>query len=247
MSEVGKKSRMNEIFREDGKTLIVPMESLSPHRSWHEIAKEVIKGKADAIMTTPGILKQYYDCVAGKIPIILTVPLQPFYIDLAVKMDCSAVKWSYFGPIDKLPLEDVQKFASKCDEDGMPFYLEIVPMTAPWSENSKLIIDVDALMKTCLLAASLGADFVKTNYTNDPVAFKRITSACPIPVTILGGERISDEECLKRIKGAIDGGAAGGAFGRNVTTHTSPEKIVRAIQKIIHENASIQEAMNELK
>jgi len=246
MSEVGKKIRMSEIFRDDGRTLIVPMEGLSPHRPWDETAREVIKGKADAIMTTPGILKQYYDCVAGKIPVILTAPLQPFYIGLAIKMSCSAIKWAYFGPIDKFPFEDVQKFASKCDGCGIPFYLEPVPMTAPWSEGGKLIIDADVLMKTCLLATSLGADFVKTNYTDDPVTFKRVTSACPIPVTILGGERISDEECLKRIKGAIDGGAAGGAFGRNVTTHASPEKIVRAIQKIIHENASIQEAKNEL-
>lgn len=246
MSEVGKRIRMNEVFREDGRTLIVPMESLSPHKPWNEIARSVIRGEADAIMTTSGILKQYYNYVAGKIPIILTVPLQTFYIRLALKMGCSAVKWAYFGPIDNLPSEQVQKFSSECDKHGVPFYFELVPMTAPFSEGGLFITDAEVLMKTCLLAASLGADFIKTNFTDDPEKFQKITSACPVPVTILGGERISDEACLRRIKGAIDGGAAGGAFGRNVTTHANPEKIVRAVQKIIHNNASVQEAMKEL-
>jgi len=35
-------------------------------------------------------------------------------------------------------------------------------------------------------------------------------------------------------------------FGRNVTTHPNPEKMVRALQKIIHDDVSIEEAKKEL-
>ncbi|MEM2094580.1 MAG: fructose-bisphosphate aldolase, partial [Candidatus Bathyarchaeia archaeon] len=89
--------------------------------------------------------------------------------------------------------------------------------------------------------------FIKTNYSGSPETFKKVTSSCPVPVTILGGERISDDACLQRIKGAMDGGAAGGAFGRNTMTHPYPAKIVRAIRKIIHEGSSIEEAKKELE
>jgi DhnA family fructose-bisphosphate aldolase class Ia len=44
----------------------------------------------------------------------------------------------------------------------------------------------------------------------------------------------------------MDAGAAGGAFSRNTVTHPNPEKIVKAIRKIIHAGASIAEAANEL-
>ena len=89
---------------------------------------------------------------------------------------------------------------------------EIVPMTSSPSEKSEFIIDTDVLTKACLMAVSLGADIIKTNYSNEPKTFKKVTSACPVSVTILSGEHVSDEECLKRIRGAMDGGASGGAF-----------------------------------
>jgi len=43
------------------------------------------------------------------------------------------------------------------------------------------------------------------------------------------------------VRGAIDGGAAGGAIGRNITTHSKPAKITKAIASIIHDDASVQE------
>ncbi|MDQ1280600.1 MAG: fructose-bisphosphate aldolase / 2-amino-3,7-dideoxy-D-threo-hept-6-ulosonate synthase [Thermoproteota archaeon] len=251
MVSIGKEMRMAQIFADDGKTLVSPHESIRPGRDWGEVAKLIIAGgggkPGHVLMTVPGILKNYYKAVAGKIPIILTVPLEPQYVDLAVKMGAVAVKWSYFGPIDKLPRADVQRFAAKCDEAEIPFYYEPVPMTATRAEGGKNITDPKILLQTCLAGASFGADFIKTEYSNSPETFKEIVKACPVPVTVLGGERISDDECLKRIKSVIDGGGAGGAFGRNVTTHPNPDKIVKAIMMIVHEGASVEEAKKILE
>lgn len=252
MVSIGKEMRMAEIFADDGKTLVCPHESLQRgDRDWGEVAKLIIKGgegkSGHVLMTPPGILKNYYKVVAGKIPIILTIPLEERYVDLAVQWGAVGVKWSYFGPMDKLPRAEVQRFCQKCDEAEMPFYYEPVPMTATRAEGGKNITDPKILLQTCLGGAQFGADFIKTEYSGDPETFKQVTKPCPIPVTVLGGERISDDECLKRIKGVIDGGGAGGAFGRNVTTHPNPDKIVKAIMMIIHEGASIAEAKKVLE
>ncbi len=48
------------------------------------------------------------------------------------------------------------------------------------------------------------------------------------------------------VKGALKAGAAGVSIGRNAFQHDNPIAIIRAIGKIVHENASIEEAMKEL-
>ena len=251
MVSIGKEMRMAEIFADDGKTLVTPHESIRPDRDFGEVAKLIIAGSegkpGHVLMTRPGLLKNYYKAVAGKIPIILTVPLEERYVDLAVKMGAVAVKWSHFGPMDKLPRAEIQRFSQKCDEAEMPFYYEPVPMSASRAEGGKNITDPKVLLQTCLEGVTFGADFIKTEYSGSPESYRTITSKIRIPVTVLGGERISDDECLKRIKGVIDGGGAGGAFGRNVTTHPNPDKIVKALMMIIHEGASIAEAKKVLK
>jgi class I fructose-bisphosphate aldolase len=49
------------------------------------------------------------------------------------------------------------------------------------------------------------------------------------------------------VKGAMAAGGAGVSIGRNVFQHKDPEKIVRAISKIVHKSVTVEEAMKELK
>ncbi len=243
MSMAGKKLRMSRLFHDDDRIVIIPNEILWPGRRWKDITKAVIKGGADAIIVTPGILKANHDVVAGKVPIILTVPLDPSYVDLAVQMDAAAVKWHYFGPIQNLPWWDVQKFASRCDDMGMPFLYEPVPR----DEKNANISDPAVILDAALKAVSKGVDIVKCNYSGSPESFRKVTSRCPTPVVVLGGPLVPDEQCLQWIKGSIEGGAVGGALGRNTTQHETPEKIVRAIRRVIHDDASVEEALKELE
>jgi fructose-bisphosphate aldolase/2-amino-3,7-dideoxy-D-threo-hept-6-ulosonate synthase len=62
-----------------------------------------------------------------------------------------------------------------------------------------------------------------------------------------GGPASTDKETLEMIKGAIDNGASGAAFGRRITEHASPRKICRAIFRIIHEDCNIEKALKELE
>jgi DhnA family fructose-bisphosphate aldolase class Ia len=239
--------KLGRLFPNDGRLLIIPHEAIRVQARWVDVTKAVIRGGADALILTPGILKTHHSKIAGKIPIIMNVPLEPEYIDMAVKMDVAAVKVHHFGPEDTFPWDQVQKFSMKCEEKGMPFLYEPVPMTAFWSEGGNYVHDPDIIMKAVLNAVARGADFIKTSYTGDPESFKKITSRCPIPIVALGGPLVPDRETLEWIKGTMEGGGVGGAFGRTTTTHKSPEKIVRAIHRIIHDDATVDEALKELQ
>jgi DhnA family fructose-bisphosphate aldolase class Ia len=238
--------KLGRLFPNDDRILIIPHESLRSHTRWVDVTKAVIRGGADALLTTPGILKKHHREIAGKIPVILTVPLEPQYVDLAVKMDAAAVKYHYFGPAEGIPWQQVNRFGMKCEEAGMPFLYEPVPMDKKPIEGGKNITEPEVILGACLKAVTNGADLLKTNYSGTSESFQKVTSRCPVPVVVLGGPLVPDRQCLEWIKGAVDGGAVGGALGRNTTTHREPEKIVKAIVKIIHEDASVEEALKVL-
>jgi DhnA family fructose-bisphosphate aldolase class Ia len=192
-------------------------------------------------------LKKYYREFAGNIPVILTVPLDPYYVDITVKMDAAAVKWHYFGPENQVPWTHVNRFTMKCMEEGMPFLFEPVIKDKRREEGGENITDPVVILSACLKAVANGVDFLKTNYSGTPESFRKITSRCPVPIVILGSPLVTDKECLERIKGCIESGGAGGAIGRNATTHRDPEKIVRAICRIVHDDACVEEALRELE
>jgi fructose-bisphosphate aldolase/2-amino-3,7-dideoxy-D-threo-hept-6-ulosonate synthase len=247
---------MARIFREDKKTLIVPMESLAGWNGkdigdWGKVARQVIKGGADVIMTTYGIAKQYYKELIGKdISLILTVQLEAlYYVDEALRMGADAVKYHYFGPYKKAPRLQITQLANKCEKLGMPFLLETVPYSETLNAENKReqLLDASSIRKAVRRGVTYGSDFIKTSYTGDPESFKQVVKDCPVPVVILGGSKISNKQLLERVKGAIEAGAAGIACGRNIYNNEKPESVTRALVRIIHENASVEEAMEELE
>ncbi len=240
LSGIGKSVRLSRIFKQDGKTLIVPMEDLRD-QPWNQVLGDVISSGADAVLVTYGILKQYYRYIAGRIPFILTIPIEaPYLVKLASKVGADGVKVHYFGPFRQLPTIKVMEIADECDKRGLPFLFEPVPM-----EKDEKDIRPEILKIAVRQAVSLGADVVKIY--GKPEAFSEATKACPVPVIMAGGSVTTDKETLEMIKGAIDNGASGAAFGRRITQHENPKKICRAVFRIIHENCSVEKALNELE
>ncbi|MEX2580887.1 MAG: hypothetical protein WD342_17645 [Verrucomicrobiales bacterium] len=95
-------------------------------------------------------------------------------------------------------------------------------------------------------AAELGADVVKTAFpTGGSVDdFKAIVDASLVPVIVLGGAAMGDDEALlTMVKKAIDAGASGIAVGRNVWQHPEPAKIAGALKAIVHDNDAVASAL----
>lgn len=93
-------------------------------------------------------------------------------------------------------------------------------------------------------SAELGADIIKTHYTgNVETFFKVINSALGVPVVIAGGPLVTVEESYSIAKSALEAGAAGISFGRNVFNVENIGAYIKGLKAIIFENVSVKMAI----
>jgi DhnA family fructose-bisphosphate aldolase class Ia len=102
------------------------------------------------------------------------------------------------------------RVARECERLGIPLIVE----TLARGENLTHPFDPSWLELHTRMAAELGADLVKTDYTGDPSSMRTVVQGCPIPILVLGGSH--NAAALDVVRGATEAGAAGVFFGRNV-------------------------------
>jgi DhnA family fructose-bisphosphate aldolase class Ia len=107
--------------------------------------------------------------------------------------------------------------------------------------------DVAVVKHAARVGAELGADIIKCPYTGSAESFKEVVDGCPVPVVIAGGSKLTDEETLKMIEGAMKAGAAGISMGRNAFQHESPSRFVKAAVAMVHEGASVEDALKIIR
>ncbi len=138
-------------------------------------------------------------------------------------------------------IETLGRVSRECREFGMP----LIAMMYPRGENIKDEYDVDVVKIAARVAAELGADIVKTNWTGDPDSFKEVVQGCMVPVIIAGGEKSGIRGILEITKQSIEVGGSGVAFGRNVFQSDDPTGVVRALYLIVNKSYDVDEAMRE--
>ncbi len=130
-------------------------------------------------------------------------------------------------------------------EANIPVILESLPFSIGRADE----YTVENISFAVRVAAELGADVVKTAFpTSGSVDdFKRIVEACFVPVIVLGGAAMGDDEALlTMVKNSINAGAKGVAIGRNVWQHPDPTKMASALRAIVHEEESVGAALKLL-
>lgn len=114
---------------------------------------------------------------------------------------------------------------------GVAFVAEVVN----WGSAAGDRRDADLLTYGCRLAAELGADVIKTEYTGDPQSMARLVAACPAPVLVLGGAKADSEEALfDMTRDALGAGVAGVVYGRNVWQADDPARVGGAVRALVH-------------
>jgi fructose-bisphosphate aldolase/2-amino-3,7-dideoxy-D-threo-hept-6-ulosonate synthase len=162
---------------------------------------------------------------------------------LRIGADAVSVHVNLGSDSEAAMVADLGAAASACEEWGLP----LVAMVYPRGPRVKDPLDADLVSKAARLGAELGADVVKTNYTGDPRTFARVVEGCPVPVIIAGGPRCeSDRQTLEMVRGAMDAGAMGVAFGRNVFSHRDPPAMVRALRAVVVDDALVEDALEAL-
>jgi len=115
---------------------------------------------------------------------------------------------------------------------GLPVIGELFPSQAEELSPEEL---QEQVYTGCRIIAELGADLIKTFHTPE---FGRVTEAVPVPVLALGASRLPKEsQALALARRAIDDGARGVVFGRNVLQAKDPARFVLALCDVVKREA----------
>jgi predicted phospho-2-dehydro-3-deoxyheptonate aldolase len=260
----GKEIRLERIIKRDtGKAVIVPMDhgvSSGPIlgiTNMKEAMSQVADGGANAVVVHKGVVSRGHRKSGPDMGLIVhlsgSTSLSPepnaktlvCTVEEAIKLgaDAVSVHVNIGNGHEKEMLTDLGNVAHTAAQWGMPLLAMIYPRGQKITDE----YDVGAVKHAARLGAELGADVVKVSYTGDSDSFGEVVQGCHVPVIIAGGPKMeSDQAILEMVKGAMAAGAAGTSIGRNVFQHKNPTKIVGALCKIVHENASVEEALEFL-
>jgi len=260
VSGTGKKLRLGNIFRKDGNTVIVAMSHglAGPIRGIQQplpTIQKAIAGGPDAYMTNLATITRYAQEMSV-LPAVIWNPgpfcqhLDPHTafrcVEEATRLGVDGLEFP-FGAAPDQREEYIKLFGPlgvACERYGMPLLAEPVPITP----DGKPILDADVIKVFARLCAELGSDVVKVMYSGSPDSFSKVVDTCPAPVVIAGGPRTDNpHDVLEMVRGAMDAGASGVAMGRNIWQHENPTGMVGAVVRIVHEQATVAEAMESLR
>ena len=245
-SRTGKKIRMGRLFnRESGRALLVAcshgilmgprpgMKSLEEMRRVAEAVK-----KADGLMVTPGMLPALETAFIGRHrpALVLHLDYQSFSrevlpyqegataslagIEESVAAGADAVMtYLYLGYDDpqreKMEIERNACTARACERWGLLLMIE--PRSAREATHTQDKSDPELIGMYCRIAAEIGADLVKCIYAGSTGVMAQVIEGCPVPVLVAGGSKAATAEiAYQKAESAIDAGAAGLVFGRNI-------------------------------
>ena len=266
MSTTGKQIRIERILdRNTGKTIIIPMDhgvSDGPIPGLTDMGRAVdavASGGANAVIGHLGLPLHGHRHHGNDVGLILHLSASTCVnasdkndkvivntVERALKMgaDGVSVHVNVGSKTESKQLQDLGEIAGRCLEWGMPLLAMMYPRGEGLTKGEK---SPEMVKLAARIGAELGADIVKTYYTGDPETMREVVKGCPVPVVIAGGSKLSDEDTLKMIRGAMDSGCAGLSMGRNAFQHDNPEKFVAAASKIVHGDVSFEEALTFLQ
>ncbi|MCL4340255.1 MAG: fructose-bisphosphate aldolase [Nitrososphaerota archaeon] len=255
----GKRQRLSRLLK-DGRMLCVPMDhgmSDGPIQGLEDInaiVRSVEEGGASSVILHKGMIKSLN--FSPQLGLIMHVSGStsrgpaPFY-----KVDVSGVREAILLGADAVSfhmnvgansesdmMRSLGALADEADRWGYP----LIAMMYVRGERVKDQFDPELTALAVRLGAELGADLVKTTYTGNIDSFAKVVKSSPVPVVIAGGPKVSSRrELLQMAKDALDAGAIGVTFGRNVFQDSDPKKVVKALSSIIFNDADVESALKE--
>ncbi|MDP6138787.1 MAG: 3-hydroxy-5-phosphonooxypentane-2,4-dione thiolase [Candidatus Woesearchaeota archaeon] len=250
----GLRNRLSKVISpKTGKTVMLAVDHgyfQGPTTGLRELKKAIdpLIPYADCLFITRGMLRNCVD-PQTKSPIFLRVSGGPSILkdDLsdehittsmteALRLNAVGVGMSIFvgGVNESRTVANLGKLVNEAEEYGMP----VLAITAVGKEMAR---DERYLGLACRMAAEQGAHIVKTYYCDN---FKEVVKACPVPIVIAGGKKIDEKDALQMARNAIDDGAIGVDMGRNIFQSENPVGMIKAINAVVHKNASVDEAFN---
>ena len=173
-------------------------------------------------------------------------------VEQAVRLDAACVVVNLLMLPDEPEVyaacvRNVNRLKPTCEDAGMPLMIE--PLVMQDNTNGGYMVDgnIDKILPLVRQAVELGADIIKADPCDDPTEYHRVIQiAQGVPVLVRGGGKVSDLEILSRTKVLMEQGARGIVYGRNVIHHGNPAGMTAALMAIVHDGASVDDAMAKL-
>ena len=258
---IGKQIRMERIIdRNTSRTVIVPMDhgvSSGPIygiTDLRDAIEQVVRGGANAIVEHKGMVGAGHRRSGKDVGLIIhlsaSTSLSPYpntktlvcTVEEALRLGADAVSIhvNIGDDMERQMLSDFGMVSSRAREWGIP----LLAMIYPRGEKIANEYDPGVLKHAARLGAELGADIVKISYSGSVESFREVIAGCRVPVVIAGGEKMeSDKQILETVRGSIDAGGSGVSIGRNIFQHQDPTRMVGAISMIVHEEATVEQAL----
>lgn len=260
------KNHYYRFFREDGKALILAFDHAGSGDLWADPAKIINgarEGGMDGILTNYGVISNFRKEI-GKMGIMLRMDIlgsalskinpfleqpmtSPYTVEDAVRLGADGVMtMGIIGcDYDANNVRYIAKAASECEKYGLICASEILPNGFSDAPEDR---SVRAMNIACRIGAEVGLDIVKTAFVEPVEEFKKIVDNCYVDVLALGGAKVNDDRAvLQSAKDAMDAGCKGLMIGRNVWGHSNIAGMARALNAIVHGNASVDDALKELQ
>jgi class I fructose-bisphosphate aldolase len=263
-ARTGKRIRLGRLFdQQTGKSLIVAYSHavlMGPQpgmRTMAEVRRVVHQvHNADGLLVTPGMLTQVEDAFVGKDRPALVIhldyqsfsrPVLPYSVgattllanieDVVAAGADAVMTYLYIGYDDpereKAEIQRNAMVARACERWGVGLMIE--PRSA--RENTHREDDANAALLAlyCRIAAEIGGDIIKCVHPGSTEALADVVASCPVPLLVAGGPKEADVEvAYQRARSAIDAGAAGLVFGRNVFSADDPAAELTRFRQIVH-------------
>jgi len=250
---IGKYLRLRRIVRSDGRTVIIALDhgiALGPIKGIEDpvlTLKNLLKCNIDAIMLNRGLLLKAYNVVAGRTGIVLSIGDVKELLDIksivkdALKLGAVALKVMVLidDEIEGATVSKLSTLSIISNMWGIPLIAEVYPRKSR---------SLNVIAKYCRIVSEIGVDLIKTFYTRDKSSFKYVVNASLSPIVVLGGPKVENiRDLLAMTKNAVEAGAIGVAYGRNVWQYERPELMVKALNMIVHEGVEVNEALRVLE
>jgi putative autoinducer-2 (AI-2) aldolase len=252
----GMRNRLSRLIKPDGRCQFLPIDhgyfqgptrclerpedtirDLLPYADGLFVTKGVLRASIDPDIKTPIILR-----VSGGTSVVgkdLAHEIITTSVEEMIRLNVAAVGLSIFVGTDyeKETLQSLASLADECETYGIP----VMAVTAVGKELEKRTARYLAL--ACRIAAELGAKIVKTYYSAED--FEKVTNGCPVPIVIAGGPKCETElEVFDFVYDGMQKGAIGVNLGRNVWQHPHPVAMMKALNSVIHDNATPKQALD---
>lgn len=222
------------------------------------VIDQVAGAGPEAMVMMKGPALRCFHPYAGRVALILkSSTLSPYHpehdiwvsrVEDAVRLGADAIAMALtVGSVQQARLlSNLGTLVREAEQVGMPVIVHSYPNgeLVPSDE----IYSAERVGYAARLAMELGVDIVKTFYTGSAESFAQVVEiAAPALVVAAGGPRLeTDVDVLTMAHGVVQAGAAGLTFGRNIWQSANPPALIRALKQILHENGSVEEAVELL-